>query len=64
MKPRKTKNHIKQYTRHSQKNYLKKAVGKTEMEHTINRYIGHERGNYKNVLDRKTTSIIFKARTI
>ena len=33
------------------------------MEHTINRYIGHEKNNYTNVLDRKTTSTIFKTRT-
>ena len=64
MKPGKAKNHIRKTVhRKFREELFENAAGKTKVEHTINRYIGHEKNNYTNVLDRKTASTIFKTRT-
>ena len=64
MKPGKAKNHIRKIVhRKFREELFENAAGKTKVEHTVNRYIGHEKNNYTNVLDRRTTSIIFKTRT-
>ena len=64
MKPGKAKNYIRKSVHKVFRNKLFANInGKNKVEHTINRYIGQEKSNYTNVLDRRTTSILFKART-